>query len=235
MPRLSEAEPPAERDRHMSTSSFELRLVEDSLHAGAALELPADRVNRVVYVAHGSVRIGAGAFADDSAWVGRGAARIEAGPTGAAIWRFELVPAGTAPLAAQPKAGYTRPKLSAPLKWPIADAVLFRADSVAFPPGGCAYLHTHQGPGIRCLIEGGVRIDTDGHSTSYAPGSPWFEAGPVPVFAQAAADRPSRFIRVMVLPAVLKGKSSISYVNAEDRDKPKSQSYKIFVDQPIEA
>ena len=79
-----------------------------------------------------------------------------------------------------------------------------------------------------------VRIDTDGHSTSYAPGGPWFEAGPIPVFAQAAADRASRFIRVMVLPAGLKGKSSISYVNAEDRDKPKSQCYKIFVDQPIE-
>ena len=218
----------------MSSKSFELRLVEDSLHAGATLELPADGTNRVVYVAHGSVSIGGATFSDDSAWNGRGAARIEAGPTGAALWRFELVPSGAALTAATAAAGYTHPKLTAPLSWPIADAVLFRADSVAFPPGGCAYLHTHQGPGIRCLIEGGVRIDTGGHSTSYAPGGAWFEAGPIPVFAQAAADRASRFIRVMVLPARLKGASSISYVNAEDRDKPKSQSYKIFLDQPIE-
>ncbi|MGJ8496000.1 hypothetical protein ACSFB1_12490, partial [Glaesserella parasuis] len=91
-------------------------------------------------------------------------------------------------------------------------------------------LHTHQGPGIRCLIDGTIRIDTHGRSTSYGPGSPWFEAGPEPVFAQAAMDRPSRFIRVMILPAHLKGKSSIAYVNAEDRDKPKSQSYKGYVD-----
>lgn len=216
------------------TTSFEMRLVEDSLHAGAVLELPADKANRVVYVAHGTARIGAAALADDTAWTGRGAARIEAGATGAALWRFELVPAGTPSLSAQANAGTTRAKLAAPLAWPVADAVLIRADSVAFPPGGCAYLHTHQGPGIRCLIEGGVRIDTDGHATSYAPGGAWFEAGPVPVFAQAAADRPSRFIRVMVLPARLKGMSSISYINAADRDKPKSQSYKIFVDQPIE-
>jgi hypothetical protein len=54
------------------------------------------------------------------------------------------------------------------------------------------------------------------------------------VFAQAAADRPTRFIRVMVLPARLKGQSSIGYVNAEDREKPKSQRYKIYLDEPIE-
>ena len=60
---------------------------------------------------------------------------------------------------------------------------------VAFPPGGCAFLHTHQGPGIRCLIEGGIRINTHGASTAHAPGGAWFEAGPEPVYAQAAADR----------------------------------------------
>lgn len=217
----------------MTTPAFELRLVEDSLHSGAVLELPADRINRVVYVAHGSIGVGGSHYRDDSAWHGRGAARLEAGPTGATVWRFELIPAGAPLVAAPARSGYTRPKITAPLALPDP-ALLIRADSVAFPPGGCAFLHTHQGPGIRCLIEGGVRIDTDGHSTSYAPGGPWFEAGPIPVFAQAAGDRASRFIRVMILPARLKGTSSISYVNAEDRDKPKSQSYKIFVDQPIE-
>ena len=123
-------------------------------------------------------------------------------------------------------------KLRCGLEWPIAESLLMRCDSVAFPPGGCAYLHTHQGPGIRCLIEGGIRIDTGGASHSYGPGGAWFEAGPEPVFAQAA-DRPTRFIRVMVLPARLLGQSSIAYVNAEDREKPKSQRYKVYVDVPI--
>lgn len=218
----------------MATHAYELRLVEDNLHSGAVLELPADSINRVVYVAHGSIKTSEGRFEDNSAWSGRGATRLVAEANGAALWRFELAPGGAALTSASVKAGTSRVKLSAPLKWPIAEAVLLRADSVAFPPGGCAYLHTHQGPGIRCLIEGGVRIDTDGHSTCYAPGGAWFEAGPIPVFAQAAADRPSRFIRVMVLPARLKGLSSIAYVNAADKDKPKSQSYKIFVDQPID-
>ena len=108
-----------------------------------------------------------------------------------------------------------------------------RADSVTFPPGGCAYLHTHQGPGIRCLIEGGIRIDMEGASTCFAPGGAWFESGPAPVFAQAAQDRATRFIRVMILPAELKGRSSIAYVNAEDHDKPKSQRYKGYLDETI--
>jgi hypothetical protein len=107
-----------------------------------------------------------------------------------------------------------------------------RADSVGFPPSGCAYTHTHQGPGIRCLIEGGIRIDTHRRSTSYGPGGAWYEAGPDPVFAQAA-DRPTRFIRVMILPAALLGKSSIQYVNEDDKAKPKSQQYKIYADAPV--
>jgi hypothetical protein len=110
--------------------------------------------------------------------------------------------------------------------------VLLRGDSVAFPPGGCAYLHRHQGPGIRCLRDGGIRIDTHGHSTSYGPGGAWFESGPDPVFAQAA-DKPTRFIRVMILPMAYLARSSVEYVNEEDKAKPKTQTYKIYVDMPI--
>ena len=190
--------------------------------------------------------VGAKSFGDDEAWHGRGKAEITAGEHGAAVWRFELAPVGSPAPQVAVGDGASRVKLVCPLTWPIAPAIagrsgaspdaaiLMRADSVSFPSGGCAFQHTHQGPGIRCLIEGGIRIDTDGHSTSYAPGGAWFESGPAPVFAQGATDRPTRFIRVMVLPASLKGKSSIAYVRAEDRDKPKSQSYKGYVDTVID-
>jgi hypothetical protein len=124
-------------------------------------------------------------------------------------------------------------KLTAYLEILPKGELLMRGDSVAFPPGGCAYLHRHQGPGIRCLIEGGIRIDTHGRSTAYGPGGPWYENGPEPVFAQAAADRPTRFIRVMVLPAACLGKSSLEYLNAEDKAKPKTQQYKVFADMPL--
>ena len=83
------------------------------------------------------------------------------------------------------------------------------------------------------MLEGGIRIDTHGRSTSYGPGGAWYESGPDPVFAQAAMDRPSRFIRVMILPRALLGKSSIEYLNEEDKAKPRSQQYQVFVDAPI--
>ena len=53
------------------------------------------------------------------------------------------------------------------------------------------------------------------------------------MFAQAASDKPSRFIRVMILPRALIGKSSIEYLNEDDKAKPKTQSYKIYADAPI--
>jgi hypothetical protein len=218
----------------MTGPLFELRLLEDTLVGGASFAFDDEDVNRVVYVVHGRVSSAGATYGDDQAWHAKGAQTLVAGSSGATIWRFELSSAGRKPARLAPPLGATRDKLARPLDWPIADALLIRNDSVSFPPGGCAYLHTHQGPGIRCLIEGGIRIDTEGHSTSYGPGGAWFESGPAPVFAQAASERPSRFIRVMVLPASLKGRSSIAYVNPEDQAKPKSQVYKGYVDEPIE-
>jgi hypothetical protein len=40
-------------------------------------------------------------------------------------------------------------------------------------------------------------------------------------------------VRVMILPRELQGKSSIQYLNEDDKAKPKSQSYKIYADAPI--
>ena len=37
----------------------------------------------------------------------------------------------------------------------------------------------------------------------------------------------------MILPRELLGQSSISYVKAEDLDKPKNQKYQVFIDAPI--
>lgn len=110
---------------------------------------------------------------------------------------------------------------------------LIRLDTVSFPPGGVAYLHVHQGPGIRVLLEGEIRVDTDGQSHAYGPLEAWFEAGPVPVFAAASDSVPTAFVRCMVLPAELKGKRSLRYLRDEDAEKPKLQEYRIFVDEPL--
>ena len=203
-----------------------LALYEDVLSNGAELALPA--AARMIFLVHGGARIGERALSDGEAWHGEGAATITAGGAGATCWRYELA----AP-PAPPAAGViSREKLAASLDTLPAGELLLRGDSVAFPPGGCAYPHRHQGPGIRCLIEGGIRIDTADRSTSYGAGGAWYESGPEPVFAQAA-ERPSRFIRVMILPRALIGKSSLQFVDAADAAKPRAQQYQIFADAPI--
>jgi hypothetical protein len=125
--------------------------------------------------------------------------------------------------------------LSASLAPAAGEERLIRCDRVDFPAGGVAYLHTHQGPGIRVLLHGAIRIDTAGSSREYGPLEAWFEPGPEPVFAAASESDPTAFVRCMVLPAHLRGQSSIRYVRDEDAAKPKSQRYTVFVDHPVGA
>ena len=199
--------------------SLFLRLIEDRVSAAESLSFAAS--NRVIYVDEGAIELDGRTIADDDAWFGPGAVSLRGGPAGARLWRFELTGEAVVDPAEKLRAPITTLEPGDGKQW------LMRCDSVAFPPGGCAYTHTHQGPGIRCLRDGTIRIDAEGESHSYAPGEAWYEAGPDPVFAQADADVPSRFIRAMVLPRALKGQSSIRYVLPEDADKPKTQQYRV--------
>jgi hypothetical protein len=217
--------------------SWELRLYHDRLPGAVTAAARLSVANRVIYAAAGTAEIAGRELVADEAWYGAGAVgSIMAGPRGAALWRWELAPAGSAPAVIDAPGVVSALKLAAAIdtldpgdgrQW------LMRCDSVAFPPGGCAFTHVHQGPGIRCLQQGRIRIDCNGHSAHYDPGGAWFEAGPDPVFAQADDTQATRFIRVMILPRALKGQSSIRYVNDEDRDKPKSQKYRGYADEFI--
>ena len=208
----------------------ELRLVEDFMTDRGVLNLPA--LPRMLYVVRGSItagrrtaRIGETLYSED-------AITAHAEGTGAILWRWELSdPRQPATKVSSPSV-YSRDKLVQTLATLPEGDLLWRGDSVAFPPGGCAHLHRHQGPGIRCLIDGELRVDTGGQSHTYQVGEAWYETGPDPVFAQAG-ERPTRFIRVMILPLALEGKSSIQYVNEEDKAKPKAQQYRVFVDAPL--
>ena len=88
--------------------------------------------------------------------------------------------------------------------WPI------RCDRVDFPPGGVAHLHTHPGPGLRVLLQGRIRIETEGTSREYGPFEWWYETGPDPVHATASATEETAFVRVLVLPAEWAGKRTIT-------------------------
>jgi hypothetical protein len=77
-------------------------------------------------------------------------------------------------------------------------------------------------------------VEVNGKAHDIAPGDAWFEAGPDPVLAMASKTDPTNFVRVMILPRELRGKSSIRYVKPEDANKPKLQTYRVFVDEFID-
>ncbi len=211
-----------------------LRLYEDVLSSAENVEFQLAPLPRFIFVVHGSASIGGKQLNEGDAWQGNCAATVKPGAGGVTCWRWEFARGDQGSTVACAPGMMTHEKLSAYLETLPKGELLMRGDSVAFPPGGGAYRHCHQGPGIRCMVEGGIRIDTHGRSTSYGAGGAWYESGPDPVFAQAAMDRPSRFIRVLILPRSYLGKSSIQYLNEDDKAKPKSQSYKIYADAPIE-
>jgi hypothetical protein len=210
-----------------------LRFYEDVLSSAENVEFRLPALPRFLFVMHGSASIDGKPVAEGECWQGESAVTVKPGAAGVTCWRWELARGDHGSTTANAPGMATHEKFTAFLETLPKGELIMRADSVGFPPGGCAYLHRHQGPGIRCLVEGGIRIDTHGRSTSYGPGGAWYESGPDPVFAQAAPDRPSRFLRVMILPRELQGKSSIQYVNEDDKAKPKSQAYKIYADAPI--
>jgi len=210
-----------------------LRLYEDTLSSAASVEFRLPPLPRFIYVTHGSAVIRDETVNAGEAWQGEHAVTVKPGPAGVNCWRWELARGDQGSTTANAPGMRTQEKLTAFLETLPKGELLMRGDSVAFPPGGCAYTHVHQGPGIRCMVEGGIRIDTHGRSTSYGPGGAWYETGPDTVFAQADMNVPSRFVRVMILPRAYLGKSSIQYVKEEDKAKPKSQAYKIYADAPI--
>jgi len=204
-----------------------LRFHRDTLQAGT-VRMPGRALARVLFVERGVVRVPGGeralGMSPNTACLAPGPIELVAAGE-AIVLRWELHRADAVPSeAALLEAAIT---LDPTIGW------LIRCDRVDFPPGAVAWTHVHRGPGIRCLLEGTIRVEVDGHAQDVEPGGAWFESGPDPVLAIASTTIPSAFARVMVLPAELLGRSSIRYVRPEDDDKPRRQSYRLLIDEPI--
>jgi hypothetical protein len=110
---------------------------------------------------------------------------------------------------------------------------LVRCDRVDFPPASVAHLHTHPGPGLRVLLKGRIRIDTEGSSHEYGPFEWWYETGSDPVFAAASESDETAFVRVLVLPREWEGKRTIRYVDPADDAKPKLQRAHVYFEHAL--
>jgi hypothetical protein len=216
-------------------NGYRLRLTRDELEPEAQLRAPLPPLNRVLYALDGKLWIAAGAprvgLGTNEAWHGAGPCAVAAGATGASILRYELVKAGG---PATPAAGARSTLLlEHEIRLDPAAAYLMRCDRVDFDLGGEALPHRHQGGGIRCLIAGRMELRVEGEpDRTIAPGQAWFESGREPVYAKASATEATSFIRCSILPAAIRGKSSIMYVDpAHAASKPRR--YTVFVDEPI--
>ena len=208
-----------------------LRLVEDLLAPGGAWPRELSAVNRILYVAAGEVTVASGAdehhVAAGQAWRGAGAIAGRAGDDGAHVLRFELV-------RQPPPAAHGRVVLEHPIALAGSPAWLLRCDRVDFEPGGVARPHRHRGGGIRRLLRGHLDVTVgEGTTRRVRPGEAWFESGREPVLAVASSETETSFLRVSVLPAEIRGQSSIVYVDPADAARSKPRTYTVYIDEPI--
>jgi hypothetical protein len=215
-----------------------LRLLEDRVPAGGdPVYLPA--MARALYLVDGDATVetarGCTHHAQGSVWIGDAPVAVLPGRQGARILRWELaVPSDdNGVLRAAPHCGSVVAS-SATIELDPGFGWLMRCDRVSFPKGGIAYTHIHQGPGIRYCLEGGIRIESEGHLNTYGPGEAWFEVGSSPVLAPTSPDAETSFVRCFILPRSCKGRSSIRYVRPEDAAKPKVQRYLVLGERFIE-
>lgn len=210
---------------------YSLRLIEDTLAPGARYRPALGSSVGVLYLAAGDLRV-EGGRADESFSTGRAhlapaPATALAGPMGARVLRFELVrqpppPAGGRVLLEHPMA------LDARASW------LLRCDRVDFDRGAVAPPHRHWGGGIRCLLSGRLDVTVgEGIARAMRPWDAWFESGREPVLAVSSKDEDTSFIRVAVLPAEFRGKSSILYVDPGDATRSAPRTYTVYVDEPF--
>jgi quercetin dioxygenase-like cupin family protein len=210
--------------------AYFMRLLEDRLMVGAEPQrLPP--LHRVLFVPEGEPRVasqsGEQSVATGHAWYGHEPCGLRAGDANARVLRFELY------RDHPPELDGGRLKLAHSIDLDPGAAWLMRCDRVDFEPAGEAPLHRHRGGGIRCLLRGAIEITVgDEPARRILPGGAWFESGREPVYAAAARDEETSFIRVTVQPAEIRGRSSIMYVNPADATR-KPRSYRVFIDEPI--
>ncbi len=104
-----------------------------------------------------------------------------------------------------------------------------RADAVSSSPGAETPRHGHRGPGIRRLSKGLLMAEVGEFTKRIRAGEAWFETGKEWVVGSNISQAGNTFIRVMALPAELRGgKSSFVPASPEEASKPRAVQYRLF-------
>ena len=114
-------------------------LYEDVLSSAENVVFRLPPLPRFIFVVHGSAKIGGKAVNEGEAWQGEGPVTVKPGKAGVTCWRWELARGDQGSTTANAPGMMTHEKLSAYLETMPKGDLLMRGDSVAFPPGGCAF------------------------------------------------------------------------------------------------
>lgn len=219
--------------------NFQFSFYQDFLAPNQSAELDATVRHRQLVVMHGSIELGMQTVAADHGIHFGGHGMLVAGAEGAWVWRCEIVARDTADSVLRAEGVTSTAVLTRPidtLDLRSGSRWLFRADTTTMPPGMVAHPHAHEGPGVRCLKFGQMRIESRETAATYLPGEAWYESGPGdPVVAHASATQPTVFVRMMLLPPEFFGRRSVRVVDPANGDRPRARSARrVYNDTLIE-
>ena len=183
---------------------YTLRLYEDRFAQGARSLVDLEAQHSMVYVYQGSLVVNGQVLQKDMSVYIKDVTTIEVGPGGAWGWRWVLVRTVEPNNLAQGEGIRSRLRMSRRIrmfelvptsKW------LFRLDSIVNNEGSTG-LHSHPGSGIRCMLEGHLRVESEkGESSDNGrPGDVWYEEGSYPLVSTSDPGEKATFLRGMVLP-----------------------------------
>ena len=178
---------------------FHLRLFDDVYPPGAAVTATRPAPHSILYVFAGSAAIAGSPLTHQEAGYFRDDLSVEAGPAGAAIWRWELVER-TEPLGITGAEGvHSRLRMARDVK--MFELVptsrwLFRLDKIIGFEGTTG-MHSHPGSGIRCMIQGHLRAESEKGENAEAskPGDVWYEEGAYPLVSTVNPGIKTTFLR----------------------------------------
>lgn len=183
---------------------YTLRHYHDRLNADAITIPDLQAQHSILYIHEGSAAINGQIVKKDAALYCRDVSQLMAGPDGAQIWRWDLVRTAEPNNLAQGEGIESHLRMSRRIrmfelvptsKW------LFRLDCIVDNEGSTG-LHSHPGSGIRCMIEGQLRVESDKGecSDNNHPGDCWYEEGSYPLISTSDPGNKATFLRGMILP-----------------------------------
>jgi len=184
--------------------SYKLKLFHDELSPDLPGNIELEAQHTITYVWKGSVTIDGKEVAADTAAYSEDFATFKPGPEGAVLWRWELVPEDDPLHLLRGEGVKSVLKISRVVK--MFELVptskwLFRLDAIVDNEGSTG-LHSHPGSGIRCMLDGQLRVRSDkGESSDNTrPGDCWYEEGAYPLVSTSDPGNKATFLRGMGLP-----------------------------------